>query len=66
MLVLITSVHNEHIKNLEKLKEKKYRDKSMEFLLETKHLQQKMQAERNANYLTIKGLIESKKQKALL
>ena len=38
MLVLITSVHNEHIKNLEKLKEKKYRDKSMEFLLETKHL----------------------------
>ena len=37
-MVLITSVHNEHIKNLEKLKEKKYRDKSMEFLLETKHL----------------------------
>lgn len=40
-------------------------EKIKQTLLETKHLQQKMQAERNANYLTIKGLIESKKQKAL-
>jgi TrmH family RNA methyltransferase len=36
--VLITSVHNEHIKELVKLKEKKYRDESNAFLVETKHL----------------------------
>lgn len=36
--MLITSVHNEHIKSLEKLKEKKYRDSSDVFLVETKHL----------------------------
>ncbi len=36
--MLITSVHNEHIKELEKLKEKKYRDQKGCFLVETKHL----------------------------
>ena len=36
--MLITSVHNEHIKELVKLKEKKYRDESDCFLVETKHL----------------------------
>ena len=36
--MLITSVHNEHIKELVKLKEKKYRDESNTFLVETKHL----------------------------
>ena len=36
--MLITSVHNEHIKELVKLKEKKYRDESNAFLVETKHL----------------------------
>lgn len=36
--MLITSVHNQHIKELAKLKEKKYRDESDVFLVETKHL----------------------------
>lgn len=36
--MLITSIHNEHIKELEKLKEKKYRDQTGLFLVETKHL----------------------------
>lgn len=36
--MLITSVHNEHIKELVKLKDKKYRDQSDCFLVETKHL----------------------------
>lgn len=36
--MLITSVHNEHIKELVKLKEKKYRDQIGLFLVETKHL----------------------------
>lgn len=36
--MLITSVHNEHIKELVKLKEKKYRDQTGLFLVETKHL----------------------------
>ena len=36
--MLITSVHNEHIKELVKLKEKKYRDQTDLFLVETKHL----------------------------
>ena len=36
--MLITSVHNEHIKELVKLKEKKYRDQTGTFLVETKHL----------------------------
>ena len=36
--MLITSVHNEHIKELVKLKEKKYRDETGTFLVETKHL----------------------------
>lgn len=36
--MLITSVHNEHIKELLKLKEKKYRDATGLFLVETKHL----------------------------
>ena len=36
--MLITSVHNEHIKELVKLKEKKYRDESNTFIVETKHL----------------------------
>ncbi|MCI6265716.1 MAG: RNA methyltransferase [Erysipelotrichaceae bacterium] len=36
--MLITSVHNEHIKELTRLKEKKYRDQSNTFLVETKHL----------------------------
>ena len=36
--MLITSVHNEHIKELVKLKDKKYRDESDCFLVETKHL----------------------------
>lgn len=36
--MLITSVHNEHIKELVKLKEKKYRDQADCFLVETKHL----------------------------
>ena len=36
--MLITSVHNQHIKELAKLKDKKYRDESDAFLVETKHL----------------------------
>ena len=36
--MLITSIHNEHIKELIKLKEKKYRDQTGTFLVETKHL----------------------------
>ncbi len=36
--MLITSVHNEHIKELDKLKNKKYRDQVGYFLVETKHL----------------------------
>ena len=36
--MLITSVHNQHIKELAKLKDKKYRDESDVFLVETKHL----------------------------
>ena len=36
--MLITSVNNEHIKELCKLKDKKYRDQSNTFLVETKHL----------------------------
>lgn len=36
--MLITSVHNEHIKELVKLKDKKYRDQADCFLVETKHL----------------------------
>ncbi len=36
--MLITSVQNEHIKEIVKLKEKKYRDQSDVFLVETKHL----------------------------
>ena len=36
--MLITSVHNEHIKELVKLKEKKHRDETGTFLVETKHL----------------------------
>ena len=36
--MLITSVHNEHIKELVKLKDKKYRDETNTFLVETKHL----------------------------
>ncbi|MDY4997271.1 MAG: RNA methyltransferase [Bacilli bacterium] len=36
--MLITSVHNEHIKELERLKEKKYRDQTGLFLVETSHL----------------------------
>lgn len=36
--MLITSVNNEHIKELVKLKDKKYRDQSDTFLVETKHL----------------------------
>ena len=36
--MLITSIHNEHIKELVKLKEKKYRDQTGTFLVETKHL----------------------------
>lgn len=36
--MLITSIHNEHIKEIVKLKEKKYRDQSDIFLVETKHL----------------------------
>lgn len=36
--MLITSVHNEHIKELARLKEKKYRDETRTFLVETKHL----------------------------
>ena len=36
--MLITSVHNQHIKELAKLKNKKYRDESDVFLVETKHL----------------------------
>lgn len=36
--MLITSVNNEHIKELCKLKDKKYRDQSDVFLVETKHL----------------------------
>ena len=36
--MLITSVHNEHIKELVKLKEKKYREQTNTFLVETKHL----------------------------
>ena len=36
--MLITTVHNEHIKELVKLKEKKYREQTNTFLVETKHL----------------------------
>ena len=36
--MLITSVKNEHVKELVKLKEKKYRDSTKTFLVETKHL----------------------------
>jgi len=36
--MLITSVQNEHIKELVRLKEKKYRDQTGTFLVETKHL----------------------------
>ena len=36
--MLITSIHNDHIKELARLKEKKYRDQSNTFLVETKHL----------------------------
>ena len=36
--MLITSVNNEHIKELVRLKEKKYRDMTNTFLVETKHL----------------------------
>ena len=36
--MLLTSVHNEHIKELVRLKEKKYRDETNTFLVETKHL----------------------------
>lgn len=36
--MLITSVQNEHIKEVAKLKEKKYRDQSDTILVETKHL----------------------------
>ena len=36
--MLITSVHNDHIKELVRLKEKKYRDEAGMFLVETKHL----------------------------
>lgn len=36
--MLITSVQNEHVKELVRLKEKKYRDLSDTFLVETKHL----------------------------
>lgn len=38
MYMLITSVNNEHIKELSKLKEKKYRDKLGLFLIEGEHL----------------------------
>lgn len=36
--MLITSIHNEHIKELVQLKEKKFRDRTRTFLVETKHL----------------------------
>lgn len=36
--MLITSIKNEHIKELVKLKEKKYRDETKTFIVETKHL----------------------------
>ena len=36
--MLITSIKNEHVKELVKLKEKKYRDETNTFLVETKHL----------------------------
>ena len=36
--MLITSIKNEHIKELVKLKDKKYRDETKTFLVETKHL----------------------------
>jgi len=36
--MLITSVNNQHIKEIAKLKEKKYRDETNTFLVETKHL----------------------------
>ena len=36
--MLITSVHNKYVKELVKLKDKKYRDDSDVFLVETKHL----------------------------
>ena len=38
VIVLITSVNNNHIKELCKLKDKKYRDEANTFLVETKHL----------------------------
>lgn len=36
--MLITSVNNDHIKELVRLKDKKYRDSSNKFLVDTKHL----------------------------
>ena len=36
--MLITSIKNEHVKELVKLKDKKYRDETNTFLVETKHL----------------------------
>ena len=36
--MLITSVNNEHIKKLIKLKDKKYRDSENKFLVDTRHL----------------------------
>ena len=36
--MLITSLNNEHIKELIKLKDKKYRDESNTFLVEGRHL----------------------------
>ena len=36
--MIITSVSNDHIKDILKLKEKKYRDKENMFLVETEHL----------------------------
>ena len=36
--MVITSLNNEHIKNLNKLKEKKYRDETNSFLIEGEHL----------------------------
>ena len=36
--MLITSVNNEHIKELVRLKDKKYRNQSDYFLVDTKHL----------------------------
>ena len=36
--MLITSVNNNHIKEIIKLKDKKYRDECNKFLVDTKHL----------------------------